>query len=142
MTPVQQICVCKPSSASLQYSYSNLSLGGICGTALSSTLQFPKGFISKGIGSWTNPSAYPFVEDLRWNMGGYRYVDCAGVVRGEVFYGATTMGGNQAFEITFAGVGAPLPPTFVDQGNSLTTNLITTMNGQYVTDHILNVNLP
>jgi hypothetical protein len=142
MTPNQQICVCRPSSPILQYSVSTLTLSGLCGSALSTTLQFPKAFVSKGLGTWTNPNVYPGVEELRWNTGGYRYADCTGVVQGEVFFGVTTIGGLQAFEMTSAGPGLPLPATFVDQGNSLTQGLATTMNGPYVTTHVLNLNLP
>ena len=64
------------------------------------------------------------------------------MTRQEIFYGVTTIRGYQAFMLTSGGVGGPLPFTFIDQGNSLRTPsgpLI--MNVDYLSDHILNLNL-
>jgi len=142
ITPQTQICLCKPSSSIFQYSVASLALGGACGTVVNNGGQFPKRFVSKAIGSWTNPLVFPGTEDLRWNMGGYVYTDCRPLTRNDACYGVTTMGGWPALAIDFNGLGAPLPPTFIDQGNSLAMSLNTTMNVPYFSDHILNLNLP
>jgi hypothetical protein len=125
---------------------SNLGLAGVCGTTVVTPGgPFLPGFISKGIGSWTLAGVFPGVEDLRWNCGNYDYGDpCTGVVQSEIFYGVTTRNGFPAFQFTtVGGIGGALPPTFVDQSNSLgNPGFTTTMNIQYVSNHILNLNLP
>jgi hypothetical protein len=141
IVPQLQRCLCGPASAPAQYVYSIIRVLGTCGTSVSSAMQFPKGFVSMSIGSWTLPGSYPGEEDLRWNMGGYRYDDCTGITAGEVFYGVTTMNGYPALQLLTSGVGTTLPLTFVDQGNSVRyPTYTTTMNVPYLTNHILNLN--
>jgi hypothetical protein len=123
---------------------SDLFLAGACGTVVQKVIGwFPPGFLSMGIGSWTNPNAYPGLESVRWNAGGYDDVTtCIGVSHPQVFYGATTIGGFSPFQINAGGMGPALPTTFIDQGSSLhpkTQAVI--MNVRYISDHILNLNL-
>ena len=138
-----EFCLCGPNLSPTQFALSKLSISGSCGTTLS-TLGGPflPGFVSQSIGSWTNPTAFPGIERLRWNCGGYSYGDpCAAVVRDEVFFGVTTDGGWPARQLlTVGSLGVALPPMFIDQGNSLKGNLGTTMNRPYRSDHILNLN--
>ena len=122
---------------------SDLTLASSCGTGIFTPGgPFLPGYVSMGIGFWTDPTTYPGEEQLRWNCGGYDYFDpCAGAVRQEVFYGVTTMFGYDARQILSGAGGLPLPPIFVDQGNSLRAGA-TTMNVFYRSDHILNLNYP
>ena len=99
-----------------QYFNAELALTSTCGTALTSPgTPFLPGYISMGIGAWTDVTRYPGLENLRWNVGGYDYDDaCTGVTTKEVFFGVTTMGGYAASRITSAGFGGTLPLTFID----------------------------
>ncbi len=143
LSPLQQLCLCG-TSPTPQYSIASLLLLGVCGTSISTPGgPFLPGFISMGIGSWTDPTKYPGLESLRWNAGGYDYFDpCTGVTRREVFFGVTTLRGYPAIQLLCPGPAAALPPTFIDQSNSLTTTGATIMNVPYVSDHILNLNHP
>jgi len=118
---------------------------GACGTALQNAPgTFPGGFISKAIGTWTLGTIYPGPEILRINLGGYDYRDpCRPRTRQEFFFGVTTMRGYNAQRVICTGLGAPLPLTFVDQGNSLRfPGFAPVLNIKYVSDIILNFNLP
>ncbi|MFN0244118.1 MAG: hypothetical protein ACKVWV_14600 [Planctomycetota bacterium] len=101
-------------------------------------------FRSYPIGTWTNPAAYPGVEQLRWNTNDLQYVECTGVGRQEYYFGVTTSGGFPALTIPSIapGLPVPLPLTFIDQANSvlLPANVVT-RNVPYRSDHILNLNL-
>lgn len=145
LNPIAFFCPCTTLPATNQYVQSQLTVNGACGTSVFSPGgPFLPGFVSKSIGTWTIPAAWPGVEDLRWNCGGYDYFDpCTGVLRQEIFFGVTTRFGFPATQLTLFGPGAPLPPTFVDQSNSLRQpGYATVMNIRYVSDHILNLNLP
>jgi hypothetical protein len=125
----------------------NLTVMGVCGSSVTTPgAPFLPGYLSMAIGTWTIPGTYPGVERVRWNAGGYDYIDpCPpGVVRREVFFGVTTFDGYPANQILAGGVGGPLPLTFIDQSNSLMPPNGaggTIMNVPYVSDHILNLNL-
>jgi hypothetical protein len=84
------------------------------------------------------------MESLRWNAGGYDYLDpCLPLLRQEVFFGVTTLGGYPARQLLVGGPAGPLPLTFIDQSNSLAPPVGgTLMNMPYVSDHIINLNLP
>jgi hypothetical protein len=120
----------------------NLTAMGSCGGSTVATLPGPflPGFVSMGIGSWTIPGTFPGVEAVRWNAANYNYFDvCNGATTVEVFYGVTTVGGYAATQLLNFGPAGPLPPTFIDQSNSLIPpGLI--MNVPYVSDHFLNLN--
>jgi hypothetical protein len=143
LNPFQQFCLCGQSNTP-QYSLASLSLNGVCGTSVFSPgVPFLPGFLSMGIGMWTIPAAYPGVERLRWNTGGYDYVDpCAAAGDQEVFFGVTTIGGYPATQLLTGGPGALLPLCFLDQSNSLRGDGTTVMNVPYFSDHILNLNHP
>lgn len=142
LSPVDQLCVCGPTGSPNQFTISDMFLGSACGSTLQTTGgPFLPGFMSAGIGMWTDPNTYPGQEILRWNSGGYRYTDpCTGIPQDEVFFGVTTMRGYQAFQVTNAGVGPQLPFTFVDQANSKRKSGNTIMNMPFFSDHILNLN--
>jgi hypothetical protein len=141
VNPLQQGCLCPLSATPTQYVSSDLRVFGSCGTMSFPIATFPYRFLSKALGGWTNPASYPGVEDLRWNTGGYTYTDCTGVTTNELFMGVTTLGGFTAFQVTTAGPGAPLPLTFVDQGNALRYPALTPLkNTPYVTNRFLNLN--
>jgi hypothetical protein len=94
------------------------------------------------IGSWTLPGVYPGMEQLRWNAADYDYTDpCTLLTLPEVFFGVTTFGGLPAFQVTTGVPGFPLPPTFIDQANSLRVFGGPVMNESFHSDHILNLNL-
>jgi hypothetical protein len=139
---VTPLCLCTIGPPlSPQWVRGSLSGTGVCGTTIATPGgPFLPGFLSMGIGSWTIPGTYPGPEDLRWNAGGYDYLDpCTGALRPEVFFGVTTLGGYPAVQVT-SGPGLPLPPIFIDQANSLSLTGATLMNVPYVSDHILNLN--
>lgn len=144
LVPQQQFCICGSPNGPTQYVLSQLFAADVCGDFAQTTGgPFLPGYLSMGIGSWTDPTTYPGVEALRWSCGGYDYFEaCLGTVRQEVFYGVTTIGGFPARQITASGPGLPLPPAFVDQANSLKTadNFTTTMNTPFASDHVLNLN--
>ncbi|MFO0985570.1 MAG: hypothetical protein U1E76_28190 [Planctomycetota bacterium] len=141
--PLQQFCLCSPAGATPQWAQANLLAGGGCGTKVQ-TIPGTESFLSMGIGSWTSPTQYPGPEALRWNYGLYDTLDiCVGFPNREVFFGVTTFKGFPAFQIIAGGVGAALPPTFVDQGNSKRFpggGLI--KNVPFRSDRVLNLNLP
>src|SRR5262249_13982671 len=137
-------CLCTAGPAlSAQWAFGSLTGAGSCGTAVTTPGgPFLPGYLSMGIGSWTIAATYPGMEDVRWNASQYPYTDpCTGVVQPEVFYGAPTLGGYPAVQVT-SGVGLPLPPIFNDQSNSMggTAGTAPLMNVPYFSDHILNLN--
>ncbi len=140
---VRQFCLCGGGAgATRQYNFSTLRGHSICGTIFDSTSTILPGLISKGIGNWTDPSVYPGVEYVRWNVGSYVYTDrCTDVTRREVFYGVTTFRGFDAFQLLTGGGGADLPETFLDQANALRFPANATVaNVPYVSDHVINFN--
>jgi len=143
LLPQQQLCLCGPAAAPAQFLIANLSIFGSCGSSVTSPgFPYLPGFISMGIGTWTIAATFPGVERVRWNAGGYDWTDgCTGALRQEVYYGATTIGGFPAFQITSGGPVAPLPLTFIDQGDSQRAPYGgTVMNIPFISDHILNLN--
>jgi hypothetical protein len=143
LMPQQQLCLCGLVAAPLQYMIANLMITGVCGTSVTTPGgPFLPGFVSMGIGAWTLGGIYPGMENLRWNAGGYDYLDpCPPALRREVFFGVTTIGGYPARQLLAGGPAGPLPLTFIDQSNSLTPpGGGTVMNVPYVSDHILNLN--
>lgn len=143
LNPVAPLCFCSVGlPLSPQWNLGNLNVFGSCGTTVT-TPGGPllPGFLSMGIGTWTIPGVYPGVENLRWNTGNYDYTEgCTGLLRNEMFYGVTTLGGYPALELTSAGPGAPLPLTFIDQANAIRTGGGVVMNVPFVSDHVLNLN--
>jgi hypothetical protein len=144
LAPIVQQCLCAMIvPATLQWSIAALTLTGVCGTSITTPGgPFLPGFLSMGIGTWTIPGIYPGVERLRWNAGGYDYLDpCVGTIDREVFYGVTTIDGYEAFQLLTFGPALPLPLTFIDQCNSLRLNpAVTVMNIPFFSDHFLNLN--
>jgi hypothetical protein len=143
LTPQLQFCLCTSSSGPNQWVQSDLFLASGCGTVLQAIPGwFPPGFLSMGIGNWTNPLVYPGQEVVRWTVGGYDdFAPCLVTSRPQVFYGASTIGGFPAFEIYAGGVGQALPSTFVDQCDSLQPQTqAVIMNVRFISDHVLNLN--
>ena len=137
----QELCLCGGSPFSpFQWAISDLGLGAFCATSIFTPGgPFLPGFMSMGLGTWTDPTRYPGLETLRWSGGGYDYFDpCMGVTRQEVFFGVTTLGGYAASDVDFP---FPLPLTFVDQANSI-NNGATVMNVPFQSDHIISLNFP
>jgi len=143
--PINEFCLCGPLTATPQFAVSELGISGACGTSVTSGGPYLPSFISMSIGTWTDPLTFPGVERLRWNAGGYNYVDpCVPAIRPEAFFGVTTMGGYPAQTVpSVAGTpSVPLLPTFVDQCNALRSGT-TVMNVRWrKSDHFLNINLP
>jgi hypothetical protein len=140
--PQQQMCFCGLPGNN-QFLIADLRISTACGTSIANPLVGPflPGYVSMGLGSWTNPSAYPGVQALRWNIGGYDYLDpCIGTPQHEIFYGVTTIGGYPATQLVGGSPGGPLPPIFIDQSNSQKNNGATVMNVPFVSRHILNLN--
>lgn len=144
--PQFQTCFC--GTPTPQHTISLLRVLGTCGTNVQATGgPLLPGFVSMGIGTWTSPLVFPGVEELRWNTGNYDYLEgCTGNFTNELFFGVTTLGGFPANEIDPSvpgGVGLPLLPTFVDQGNSVAGSAsLTTANVPFRTEHVLNLNFP
>ena len=142
LTPTGQLCACGAATGLPQYVISDLFIAGACGSTVTTPGgPFLPGFLSMGIGMWSDPFTFPGLEVLRWNAGGYDYGDpCVGVVRQEVFFGVTTERGWVAETVPPPGAAPiPLPFTFVDQANSL-RGPNTIMNMPFRSDHILNLN--
>lgn len=143
LNPVAPLCFCSVGlPVSAQWALGNLTANGSCGTAIG-TPGGPllPGFLSMGIGTWTNPNLYPGVQALRWNAGQYNYFDaCSGAALQEIFFGVTTIGGFPASQVLTTGVGAALPPTFIDQGSSVRAGGGLVMNIPYRTDRVINLN--
>lgn len=141
LTPQQQLCVCG-APGSNQFLIGDLNVQGACGTAIRNPPVGPllPGYVSMGIGSWTNANLYPGVQALRWSIGGYDVVDCTGVTVHQVYHGVTTIGGYQAFELVGGNPGNPLPPLFLDQASSQRPNGTPTMNTPYTSYHLMTLN--
>lgn len=142
LIPQQQVCFCGLPGSN-QFLIADLNVQGPCGTSARNPVVGPllPGFVSMGLGTWTNPNAYPGVQALRWNLGGYDYTDaCASSFQHEVFYGVTTLGGFQAFQLIGGMPGAALPPVFIDQASAQKPGGNTVMNVPFNSYHILNLN--
>lgn len=136
LQPEDEFCLCQQGTP--QWQFSNVQASGGCGsTALTGSTVLP-GFISMGIGGWTDPTTYPGNELLRWNAAGYQYFDaCENAQRDEVFFGVTTIEGFPAFDVnTFT----PLPATFVDQGNAQRNGSPVLNVPWRFSSHIINLN--
>lgn len=144
ITPLVEDCRCGLPSAQPQVVVSDLALAGACGTSISSGGPFLPGYVSMAIGSWTSPGTYPGTERLRWSAGGYLFDDCFGIVRDDLMFGVTTLGGTDAFTIpsTPGAPSLPLPPIFIDQCNALGAGSSTPNVVWKRSDHFLNLNLP
>lgn len=140
VTPLGDFCPCPDSTAAVQYRQSSVDVRSLCGTVLVSAGGFPDGLVSKSIGSWTDSSSFPGAESLLSSVGGYRTIEpCRPRDEFQVFYGVTTRGGYEARTLG----GGLLPRTFVDQGNALRfPDFTPVMNLKFVTDVIVNANLP
>lgn len=141
LLPQTQLCFCGLPGSN-QFALASLNVSTACGTSITTPTVGPllPGFVSMGIGSWTNPNVYPGLQSLRWNVGGYDYFDpCAGTLQHDVFFGVSTIGGYPATEIVGGAPGAALPPIFVDQVNSVTTAGVPRMNTPFNSSHILNL---
>ena len=143
LDPTSLTCLCG-APGSNQFAVSSLSIAGSCGTSSFASSTFLPGFVSMSIGTWTDPTAYPGLEGLRWNAGGYGIDDCFGILRDELFFGVTTLRGNDAFTIPSlpAAIPVPLLPTFVDQHNALRSNVSVANVPWKRSDHFININLP
>jgi hypothetical protein len=143
MTTINTFCLCGALGDPAQYAISDVAIAGSCGTTVNSITTPLPGYVTMGLGIWTDPTKFPGPEILRWNAAAYAYGDpCDGVVRNEVFFGVTTHRGWPAETVpdpVFPSV--PLPGIFVDPGNSLLGVLgNVTMNRPYRSNHILNLN--
>jgi hypothetical protein len=142
LTPQQQLCFCG-APGSNQFMFGDLNVQGPCGTALRNPPGGPllPGFVSMGLGSWTNPNVYPGVQALRWNIGAYDFTDvCLGVMQHEVYYGVTTLGGYQAFQLLGGAPAAPLPPVFIDQQSAHSATGSPRMNTPFQALHFVTLN--
>ncbi len=142
LTPQNQLCPCGLPGNN-QFLIGDLNVQGPCGTAIRNPPGGPllPGYVSMGLGSWTNPNVYPGVQALRWNVGAYDVTDiCLGLQRHEVFFGVTTLGGFPAFQLLSGTPGSPLPPVAIDQASSQLMNGNTVMNVNYTSFHIMNLN--
>lgn len=124
-----------------QWNNGAMNVNGACGTTLTPGIVVFPGFLSMGIGTWTNPLVYPGIEDVRWNVTEYVDTDpCTGAVGTEFFFGVSTLGGNPAVQVNTTTPGVPLPLIFIDQSNSMRIGGGPVLNVPYVSDHVLNLN--
>jgi hypothetical protein len=56
------------------------------------------------------------------------------------FFGVSTLGGFPASQLTVAGIGPPLPLTFIDQSSSVRSPPSPLMNLPYLSDEFLSLN--
>lgn len=149
LLPVRQSCPCTSSSGELQFTEGSLALTGACGTSIATPggNRLP-GFLSMGIGAWTDATQYPGEEVLRWNAGDYSRVDpCLGGGN-DIYFGVTTTGGWSGTQILSGGLGSPLPDTYVDQASTkryqcfglFVCTPVPIMNVPYFSDFIINLN--
>lgn len=142
LTPQQQVCFCGAPGSS-QFLIADLNVQSACGTAMRNPPSGPllPGFVSMGLGSWTNPNVYPGQQALRWSVGGYDVIDaCTGASVHHVYFGVTTLGGYQAFELVGGNPGNPLPPVFLDQASSQRPNGTPTMNTPFTSYYLMGLN--
>jgi hypothetical protein len=134
------LCYCSLGPG--QWNNAQMFVLGACGTTLTpGSFVFP-GFLSMGIGSWTNPAVYPGLENVRWNVTEYLDTDpCTGITLTEFCFGVTTLGGNPATQVNTASPNQPLPLTFIDQASSIRLGGGPLLNLPYLTDHVVNLNL-
>ncbi len=134
------LCMCGVGPANWYEAF--LTAAGSLGTTVS---PYPGSdpFRSFPIGTWTNPAVFPGVEQVRYNTNDLRYAECTGnPPRFEYYFGVTTAGGYQAFQVSPVSPPNTLPLTFIDQGNSIILpGGLPTRNRPYRTDHILNLNM-
>ena len=144
MQPIAQYCVCAGSANNPpQWQENDLFIGGNCGTTIftGGVPGLLPGYLSMGIGTWTDPTKYPGPEAVRWNIGEYTVIDgCTNLTQQEVYLGATTLGGFPAHAIDSTGIATPLPPIFVDQANALDRAGAILMNVPYYSSRIVNLN--
>lgn len=142
LAPNNQYCLCAGSANTVpQWQESTLHVGSMCGTVIDPSGTYMPPYLSMGIGFWTDPMTYPGPEQLRFNVGDYRVIDgCTGNVKQENYFGVTTIEGFPAHQINNGGIGAPLPPTFVDQCNSVRKNGTHVLNIPFLTSRVLNLN--
>jgi hypothetical protein len=77
---------------------------------------------------------------VRWNAAGYDTFDpCSGNAQHEIFQGVSTIGGYPATQLVGGVPGAPLPPIFVDQSNSLNGAGNMTMNVPFRSRHFVHL---
>ena len=138
ITAGASVCMCAAGPAN--WFQGQLVLAGGYGSVLA---PFPGSdpFRSFAIGQWTNPTAYPGVEEVRWNCSEEQWIDCSGVGRQEYYYGVTTIGGEPAYSFNVSFPSAPLGLTFIDQSNSaLLPGGTATRNRPFRSDHVFNLN--
>ncbi len=138
--PNALLCLCGTGPGLWYEAFFNAS--GALGTTIGPYLGSDP-FRSYPIGTWTNPNVFPGVEEVRYNTNDLVYAECTGnPPRQEYYYGVTTAGGFQAFQISPLSPPFPLPLTFIDQSNSIVFPAnIATRNRRYRSDHILNLNM-
>jgi hypothetical protein len=134
------LCMCGVGPANWYQAF--VSLAGSLGTT-ATPYAGSDPFRSFPIGQWTNAAVFPGVEQVKYTTNDLRYQECTGnPPRFEYYFGVTTAGGFQAFQVSPVSPPNPLPLMFIDQGNSMIfPGVIPTRNRPYRTDHILNLNL-
>jgi hypothetical protein len=119
-----EFCPCSTPSQFTQYNVQILSGRTLCGsTASTSSVSNWPGLMTKAIGFWTDPTAYPGEEVLFLERGHFSYTDgCDGVDSRPYMIGVQTNGGFQPFKITPA---APIPSgrSMIDLANLTLPNL-------------------
>jgi hypothetical protein len=137
--PLTPVCMC--GTGPTNWHEANLFIAGGFGTVVTGFLSSDP-FRSFPVGTWTNGSVYPGVEEVRWNCNEANWQDCTGFSRNEYYFGVTTSGGFPAMSFPTSTPPMPLSPTFIDQANSvLLPANVATRNRTYKSDHIINLNL-
>ena len=148
VTPMYQMCPCSSAGAGLsQFAIAQMNIAGKFGSTAQSNNELVNEFVSMGIGSWTDPSIYPGVEDVRWTIAEYDYFEpCTNETRKEVFHGVTTVGGYEAWAISYDPyyhsqqlLKEYLGATFIDQANARRKGRLS-MNLPFKSDPVLTLN--
>jgi len=142
--PFARFCPCGAAPGAQQTTLSIFRVSSACGTSIAGNVDaFPPGLASKSIGSWTALLTFPGLEELRITRGAAIVSETCRprVNERHVFIGVSTTGGFSPRRLTAAGLGEPLPRTFVDQANSMRfPGFTSTLNVKYVSDLVLNLN--
>lgn len=132
-------CLCTTSgTAPAQYEVTDVNVLGTCGSAVQPS---PIAFVSKRVGQWTNPTLFPGVEDLNFQLGFLGFQNgCTTQNSLEFYEGVTTFGGFPASDWGFASLGT----VFMDLGssNKNPASMQPRIGVPHVTQSIVNLNLP
>jgi hypothetical protein len=111
---------CPCSSLDGQYKVQRMMVSSACGTVgETSPVDVWPGLVTKALGFWTNPAAYPYRESVHIERGFKSYTDgCDGVDYRPYFIGVQTQNGSEVYKIDGSGGTTPVSNSLIDLGNA------------------------